>query len=327
MNLYRKLIVAALLLALGVVALGAYVRLSDAGLGCPDWPGCYGRITPLHASDAINQALSASPDGPVSHAKAWKEMVHRYLAGTLGLLVLGIAILGWKNRHETRGSPVLPGVLLALIVFQALLGMWTVTELLKPFIVTGHLIGGMATVALLTWLWQRECGPSLSGMADVRALRPWGVLALIAVVAQIILGGWVSTNYAALACPDFPMCHGEWVPDMDFEHAFALHRELGMDANGNFLSLQALTAIHWMHRVGALVVLIFAGAAAIRLGRQRGLCVLGMLLGVLLLVQLGLGMANVWFGLPLAVAVAHNAGAALLLVTLVVINFRLFRMR
>jgi len=327
MNLYRNLIVMALLLALGVVALGAYVRLSDAGLGCPDWPGCYGRISPLHASDAINQALSASPDGPVSHAKAWKEMVHRYLAGTLGLLVLSIAILSWKNRRETRGSPMLPVALLALIVFQALLGMWTVTELLKPFIVTGHLIGGMATVALLTWLWQRECGPSLSGMADVRALRPWGVLALIAVAAQIILGGWVSTNYAALACQDFPMCHGEWVPDMDFEHAFALHRELGMDANGNFLSLQALTAIHWTHRVGALVVLIFAGAAAIRLGRQRGLCVLGIVLGMLLLAQLGLGMANVWLGLPLAVAVAHNAVAALLLVTLVVINFRLFRMR
>jgi cytochrome c oxidase assembly protein subunit 15 len=327
MNLYRKLIIAASLLAFGVVALGAYVRLSDAGLGCPDWPGCYGKITPIHASEEINQALATSPAGPVSHAKAWKEMVHRYFAGTLGLLVLGIAFLAWKNRHETRGSPMLPGLLLGLIIFQALLGMWTVTELLKPFIVTGHLIGGMSTLALLVWLWQRESGLSLTGMADVRAHRIWGVLALAAVVVQIVLGGWVSTNYAALACPDFPMCHGEWVPAMEFAPAFTLHRELGMDGSGKLLSLQALTAIHWVHRLWAVVVLVLVGIAAIKLSRQRGLCVLGMLLGALLLIQLGLGMANVWLSLPLAVAVAHNAGAALLLATLVVINFRLFRMR
>jgi heme a synthase len=152
-------------------------------------------------------------------------------------------------------------------------------------------------------------------------------LALVAVAVQVILGGWVSTNYAALACPDFPMCHGEWVPAMEFSSAFTLHRELGMDGSGNLLSLQALTAIHWMHRLWAVVVLILVGTTAIKLARQRGLCVLGMLLGALLLIQLGLGMSNVWFSLPLAVAVAHNAGAALLLATLVVINFRLFRMR
>ncbi len=327
MSLYRKLIIAALLLTFGVVALGAYVRLSDAGLGCPDWPGCYGKITPHHASEDISQALAQNPGGPVSHAKAWKEMVHRYFAGTLGLLVLGIAVLAWKNRRETRGSPALPFVLLGLIVFQALLGMWTVTELLKPFIVTGHLAGGMSTLALLAWLWQRECGPSLAGMADVRALRIWGVLALAAVAVQIILGGWVSTNYAALACTDFPMCHGEWIPEMDFGPAFTLHRELGMDAGGNFLSLPALTAIHWTHRTWALAVLVVVGIAAVKLARQRGLCVLGVLLGVLLLAQIGMGIANVWLSLPLALAVAHNAGAALLLATLVVINFRLFRMR
>ena len=327
MNLYRKLIIAALLLTVGVVALGAYVRLSDAGLGCPDWPGCYGRITPLHASEHINEALAENPDGPVSHAKAWKEMVHRYFAGTLGLLVLGIAMLAWRNRHATQGTPALPFVLLGLIVFQALLGMWTVTELLKPFIVTGHLIGGMTTLALLTWLWQRESGISLAGMANVRAFRVWGVLALAAVAIQIILGGWVSTNYSALACQDFPVCHGEWVPKMEFEPAFTLHRELGMDASGNYLSLEALTAIHWTHRLWALAVLIFVGIAAMKLARQRGLCVLGMLLGALLLIQVGMGIANVWFSLPLALAVAHNAGAALLLATLVVINFRLFRMR
>jgi cytochrome c oxidase assembly protein subunit 15 len=327
MNLYRKLIIVAMLLALGVVVLGSFVRLSDAGLGCPDWPGCYGKITPHLATEDISRAEAATPGGPVSHAKAWKEMVHRYFAGTLGLLVLGIFGLAWKHRQETKGSPALPTVLLGLIVFQALLGMWTVTELLKPFIVTGHLIGGMSTLALLAWLWQREAGPSLAGMADVRHLRFWGVLALVAVAVQIILGGWVSTNYAALACPDFPTCHGKWIPPMKFGPAFTLHRELGMDASGNLLPLEALTAIHWVHRLWAVAVLLLVGTAAIKLARQRGLCVLGMLLGLLLLIQLGLGMANVWFSLPLPVAVAHNAGAALLLTTLVVINFRLFRMR
>jgi cytochrome c oxidase assembly protein subunit 15 len=327
MNLYRKLILAALLLTLGVVVLGAYVRLSDAGLGCPDWPGCYGKITPIHASEHINEALAENPDGPVSHAKAWKEMVHRYFAGTLGLLVLGIAVLGWRLRREAGGSPALPAALLGLIIFQALLGMWTVTEMLKPFIVTGHLIGGMTTLALLTWLWQREKEQSLAGMANVSALRIWGVLALAAVAVQVVLGGWVSTNYAALACTDFPMCHGEWVPEMEFGPAFTLHRELGMDASGNLLSLQALTAIHWTHRLWAVAVLALAGIAAVKLIRQRGLCVLGGLLGALLLIQIVLGISNVWFSLPLLLAVAHNAGAALLLLTLVVINFRLFRMR
>lgn len=327
MNFYRRLILVALLLAFGVVALGAYVRLSDAGLGCPDWPGCYGKITPHHASEEINEALAQNPSGPVSHAKAWKEMVHRYFAGTLGLLVLGIAVLSIKHRAAAKGSPALPIALLCLIVFQALLGMWTVTELLKPFIVTGHLVGGMTTVALLAWLWQRESGPSLEGMADVRPMRLWGVLALVAVAAQIMLGGWVSTNYAALACQDFPTCHGVWVPEMHFEPAFTLHRELGMDVSGNFLSLQALTAIHWAHRVWALGVLVLVGIVAIKLLRQRGLCVFGVLLGALLLAQIGMGIANVWLSLPLPLAVAHNAGAALLLATLVVINFRLFRMR
>jgi cytochrome c oxidase assembly protein subunit 15 len=327
MILYRRLIIAALALTFVVVVLGAYVRLSDAGLGCPDWPGCYGKLTPHHAAEEISQAQAVQPGGPVSHEKAWKEMVHRYFAGTLGLLVSGIFLLSLKTKKEAAGTPVLPGVLLGLIVFQALLGMWTVTELLKPFIVTGHLAGGMATLALLTWLWQRECGPSLDGMANVRPLRLWGMLAILVVAIQIVLGGWVSTNYAALACLDFPMCHGEWVPEMAFGPAFTLHRELGMDGNGNFLSHDALTAIHWTHRLWAIAVLIFAGYAAYRLVRQPGLGGLGAMLGLLLVIQVSLGIANVLLGLPLFVAVMHNAGAALLLMVLVVINFRLLRMR
>src|SRR5512147_783614 len=157
MTLYRKFILAALILAFGVVSLGAYVRLSDAGLGCPDWPGCYGKLSPHHAADAINAELAVRPDGPVSHAKAWKEMVHRYFAGTLGLLILAIAVLAWRRRQSVHG-PALPLVLLALVVFQAMLGMWTVTQQLKPLVVTAHLLGGMTTVSLLLWLWLRERG-------------------------------------------------------------------------------------------------------------------------------------------------------------------------
>ena len=157
MTFYRNLILAALVLAFGVVSLGAYVRLSDAGLGCPDWPGCYGKLTPHHAAGAIDAELAEHPGGPVSHAKAWKEMVHRYFAGTLGLLVLGIAVLGWRRR-TTGGGPGLPMLLLGLVVFQAMLGMWTVTQLLKPLVVSAHLLGGMSTLALLLWLWLRERG-------------------------------------------------------------------------------------------------------------------------------------------------------------------------
>ncbi len=327
MNLYRKLILAALLLTLGLVALGAHVRLSDAGLGCPDWPACYGKITPLHAGGHVSEALAQSPAGPAGHARVWKETVHRYFAGLLGLLVLGIAVLAIKRRHETRGTPLLPIALLALIVFQALLGMWTVTEPLKPFIATGRLIGGMATLALLAWLWQRESGPSLAGMADVRPLRAWGVLALAVVAIQIVLGSWVGANHAALACTDFPLCHGEWVPEMHFGPAFTLHREPGLGLSGGLLPPQALTAIHWTHRLWAVAVLVLVGAMAVKLMRQRGLCVFGALLGLLLAAQIGMGAVGVRSSLPLALAVAHNLGASLLLLTLVVINFRLFRMR
>jgi len=195
MTTYRKLILAALILAFGVVALGAYVRLSDAGLGCPDWPGCYGKLTPHLAADAINAELATRPDGPVSHEKAWKERLHRYLAGTLGLLVLAIALWAWRERRETRGGPGLPLLLLGLIVFQAMLGMWTVTLLLKPLIVSSHLLGGMATLSLLGWLWLRERGrPAPAYYASSDHLRGGALLGLALVAVQIGLGGWVSTN-------------------------------------------------------------------------------------------------------------------------------------
>lgn len=325
MTTRRQLILAALLLAFGVVALGAYVRLSDAGLGCPDWPGCYGKLTPHNAAAAINAELAVRPDGPVSHAKAWKEMVHRYFAGTLGLLVLAIAVLAWRNRRETRGIG-LPLLLLGLIVFQAMLGMWTVTQLLKPLIVSSHLLGGMTTLALLLWLWLRERGESgHTYYASSDHLRSGALLGLLLVAMQIGLGGWVSTNYAALACPDFPMCHGAWLPPMDFEQGFTLHRNLGETATGELLPLSALTAIHWTHRVMALVVTLYLGWLVLRLMRSPGYAGMGLAIGGLLVLQVSLGISNVVFSLPLGVAVAHNAGAALLLSSLIVLNYRVRR--
>ncbi len=326
MSAYRKLILAALILALGVVSLGAYVRLSDAGLGCPDWPGCYGQLTPHHAADSIDAALATRPDGPVSHAKAWKEMVHRYFAGTLGLLVLAIAVLGWRRRHQAHGGPMLPLVLLGLVVFQALLGMWTVTRLLKPLVVSAHLLGGMATLSLLLWLWLRERARSgLVYHARADHLRLAATLGLVLVAAQIALGGWVSTNYAALACTDFPQCHGAWMPAMDFGHGFTLRRELGETAAGDLLPFDALVAIHWTHRVMALIVAVYLLVLAWRLLCTPGFAGTGLAIVALLAVQVGLGISNVVFSLPLPVAVAHNTGAALLLSSLVFLNFRVRR--
>ena len=326
MTFYRNLILVALILTFGVVSLGAYVRLSDAGLGCPDWPGCYGSVTPHHAAEAIDAELAVRPDGPVSHAKAWKEMVHRYFAGSLGLLILAIAVLSWRKRHETSGGLGLPLLLLGLIVFQALLGMWTVTQLLKPLIVSAHLLGGMATLSFLLWLWLRERSQSSHAYyARVDHLRGGAFLGLILVVIQIALGGWVSTNYAALACTDYPMCQGAWVPAMDFEHAFTLRRELGETASGELLPLTALTAIHWMHRVMALVVTVYLGWLALRLFRAPGYAGMGLAICVLLALQVSLGISNVLLSLPLALAVAHNAGAALLLSSLVLLNYRVRR--
>ena len=324
--MFRKLVWFAVIYTFVVVVVGAYVRLSDAGLGCPDWPGCYGELTPHHAQDDIAKAVEeqGGTHGPVSLGKAWKEMFHRYIAGGLGLLILAIAITAWIRRRELQQSPLLATSLVGLVAFQAALGMWTVTMLLKPVIVTLHLLGGLATLALLAWLGLRQEKFQPATAAAVR-LRPWALMALLIVIGQIMLGGWVSTNYAALACIDFPTCHGVWVPEMDFRHGFQLVRELGMTAAGNHLSYDAITAIHWMHRVGAVVTLLYVGGVGLALLRSPGLAVYGVALLAVLLLQVALGIANVVAGLPLAVAAAHNAGAAILLVTAVVINFALRR--
>ncbi|MDP2239039.1 MAG: COX15/CtaA family protein [Burkholderiales bacterium] len=322
--MFRKLVLTAACLTFIVIVVGAYVRLEDAGLGCPDWPGCYGHLVgvPDQAHEVAKAELTFGQK--FDAGRAWKEMVHRYLAGTLGLLIAAIAVVAWRKRATLRQSPVLALSLVALVLFQAALGMWTVTMLLKPVIVTLHLLGGMATLGLLTWLALRQLQRDSPGEPAASRLRPWAALGLLIVICQIALGGWVSTNYAALACVDFPTCHGEWLPQMDFPHAFQFVRELGVTAAGAALPYEALTAIHWMHRVGALVTLLYIGCLALAVRRTPGMAMHGALLLVILLLQVSLGVANVMLSLPLPVALAHNGGAALLLVALIMLNFALF---
>ncbi len=315
-SFYLPLLIAATLLAFCVVGLGAYVRLSDAGLGCPDWPGCYGHLVGVPDTQTEHaEAALAFPGKPVEGGKAWKEMIHRYAAGTLGLLILGIAIAAWR-RAENAARPWLETGLVGLVVFQALLGMWTVTLLLKPVIVTAHLLGGMATWAILATLTARKLGAGRTAPAQGRMSSLAGGLArlaLVLLVVQIALGGWVSSNYAALACGDFPTCQGAWWPAADYGSGFQVHRELGQTAEGTLLPLAALTAIHWGHRLGALAVFLVVGCYAVLLLKRGN--PLGALLAGLLVLQVGLGIANVLLSLPLAVAVAHNLGAAALLAT------------
>ncbi len=327
---YRRLIAFATVLTLALVMLGAWVRLTDAGLGCPDWPGCYGKLTPTQAKAQIEQAVLAQggEHGPVSLGKAWREMVHRYVASFLGLVIIAIAALAWRLRRAIGQSPWLATVLVGVVVLQGLFGKWTVTLLLKPAIVTGHLIGGMLVLSMLVWLWLRQLPPARYVDAEpVAALARPALLALALVAGQIFLGGWVSTNYAALACTDFPTCQGAWWPPANFEDGFHFVRELGKTGDGENLPLQALTAIHLAHRIGAVAVLLGVGWLGWRAARTVGVQAAGGLLLAVLAAQWALGLSNVWFSLPLPVAVAHNGGAALLLALVLVLNFKALQAR
>jgi len=320
---FRRLAMLGAILALCVVVLGAYVRLSDAGLGCPDWPGCYGALTVPQSEIAIQKAQEIFPHSTVETSKAWKEMAHRYLAGTLGLIVIALVAFGWRSKQHIRVSPLLPTALLLIIGFQAALGMWTVTMLLKPVIVSAHLIGGMTTLALLTWIAHRHWGSFNKSVAITPALKLWIRGAILILLAQIFLGGWTSTNYAALACTDFPTCHGVWVPTMDFKDAFHLVRELGQSANGGNLTLPALTAIQWVHRIGALITFIYLGSLALQLMKLPTFRKVAWLLLAVLTAQVSIGIANLILHLPLILAVAHNFGAALLVIIAIVINSKI----
>lgn len=323
---FKRLTLFAALLALCVVVLGAYVRLSDAGLGCPDWPGCYGTLTVPQSEQAIQKAQQVFPHSTIETGKAWKEMAHRYIAGLLGLLVLAIFALGWRHKRIIRVSPLLPSALLLIIMFQAALGMWTVTMLLKPAIVSAHLIGGMTTLGLLVWIAHRHWG-SEDSFSISPNLRLMVRGAFVILLGQIFLGGWTSTNYAALACTDFPTCHGAWLPEMDFKDAFHLVRELGASADGGNLGLPALTAIQWTHRIGALITLLYMGALALLLLKIRQLNTLAYLLIIVLSAQILIGIGNLILHLPLVLAVAHNLGAALLVTVTVIINSKITKKR
>ena len=314
----------ATLLAAVVVMLGAYTRLTHAGLGCPDWPGCYGFLSVPMSERAQEVAALRFPDAPLEIDKGWNEMVHRYVAGLLGLVILILALraIQWRSRS---GQPLrLPILLLGLVILQAAFGMWTVTLKLWPQVVVAHLLGGFATLALLFLLSLRLSGrlPALPAAPVSLRLLAW--LTLLLVVGQITLGGWVSANYAAMACVDLPTCQGQWWPAMDFHNGFRVAQEKGPNYLGGQLDGAARTAIHMTHRLGALLVALVGLLLAWRMW-VAGLGGLALLLLLALGAQLGLGVANVLLHLPLHLALAHNAGGALLLLAVVLVHFRLRR--
>ncbi|MBQ0725535.1 MAG: COX15/CtaA family protein [Cycloclasticus sp.] len=319
--MFRKLTIFAILLALFVVVLGAYVRLSDAGLGCPDWPGCYGNLIIEEGHDEVLKANEAFSERPFEASKAWKEMIHRYFASGLGLVILILMVIAW--RRPLLGQRGLTISLFLLVVFQGALGMWTVTLLVKPAIVVSHLLGGLATLSLLFWLLLRLNNKRLLVSQTDNSVKSLAKLGLVVLIAQIALGGWTSTNYAALACPDFPACFaGNWTPSLDYSEGFVLWRGLGVDYEFGVLSNEARAAIHWVHRLGAIVTTIILAYLAAKLFKVRARKEGGILL-TLLCTQVMLGILNVVLSLPLSIAVAHNGIAALLLLSMVYVNFRL----
>jgi cytochrome c oxidase assembly protein subunit 15 len=311
-----------LLMAYCVIVLGAYTRLSDAGLGCPDWPGCYGKIFVPGETILVEQANQAFPERPLEQAKAWKEMIHRYAAGGLGILILVLTIISWRTGGKGNSSSIVATTsLLLLVIFQAVLGMWTVTLLLKPVVVTAHLLGGMAILALLYWLMLNALRPLTA--YNFEGITRWAILGVVIVYCQIALGGWTSANYSALICTDFPTCQGQWWPQMNFKEGFTLWRGLGVDYEGGVLDAPSRTAVHVSHRMGALFTFLVVSSLAIRaiLADNKSLMRTGVFIMLILLAQVSLGIANVLMALPLSVAVAHNGVAALLLLSLITLIY------
>jgi heme a synthase len=365
---FHRLAWLAVALALGVIVFGAFVRLSNAGLSCPDWPTCYGRATWPGAAQEVSEH-AASAIRPFETHKAWREQVHRMIAGLLGVLVLTLALVAARRRTRgvwqvvgaallvaiaiplyMKGEHVAASALavlgeaallvaawrwsnsdlsrvavltLAVIIFQALLGMWTVTWLLKPIVVMGHLLGGLTTFSLLVWMAWRATDIPIR-LADAVVMRRWLIVGLVVLGLQIALGGWTSANYAALACGnDFPQCVGQWWPPHDFREGFVLWRGVGVDYEGGILDGQSRIAIQMAHRMMAAVVFVYMLWLALKLLRTPGMRGWGGLLAALVVTQVALGIANVKLGLPLTIAVLHNAGAALLLFLLVSLLARL----
>ena len=319
---FQALTLLTLFLTFDLVMFGAFTRLTDSGLGCPDWPGCYGYTSPIGATSHIAAAQSAMPTGPVTFGKAWIEMIHRYLATGVGVLILVLAVASWlaklRSGKSQMISPWWPTLTLFWVCLQGAFGALTVTMKLFPAIVTLHLLGGLTLLALLSVQVVRSA--QAQGRATVTLVTPgvrflmWATLAML--LMQVVLGGWVSTNYAVLACTDFPKCQDSWWPQMNFSQGFEFWRELGKTADGEAISFAALTAIHYVHRSMAFVVLVVFGFLAWKLNRLAPLRAHSRWLAGLISLQLVTGLSNVVLGWPLVAAVLHTGGAGALLIVL-----------
>ncbi|MEO8170107.1 MAG: COX15/CtaA family protein [Oxalobacteraceae bacterium] len=335
-NKYRKLAWVTVFLTFDLIMFGAFTRLTDSGLGCPDWPGCYGAANPFLAHADIHAAQTLMPDGPVTVLKAWIEMLHRYLAMGVGVLIIALMAISWRLRlkyghksslrPESATRPGLPTWLLIFVCLQGAFGAWTVTLKLQPVIVTIHLLLGITLLALLTWLAARQSAPITPTVSSRGAakLRLPAIVALALLFFQIALGGWVSTNYAALACTDFPLCDGTLVPLMDFKHGFTLWRHLGKTAAGDYLPFSALTAIHWVHRNFAFIVIGFIAWVGYRALQVEGLRQTARWLLIVVGLQFISGISTIFLNWPLLIAVLHNGGAALLVLLLVMLNYKTY---
>lgn len=324
----RRMVLISILLALVVVSLGAYTRLTHAGLGCPDWPGCYGLIDVPETAEQIAKAEQAFPDRPVEPQKAWNEMIHRYFAGALGLLILWITILSVRQRH--KGTPLyLPILILMIVTFQAALGMWTVTMKLMPIVVMAHLLGGFTTLCLLFLLYLRLTPYRVPGGDwSIRKYARYASFGVAILAGQIALGGWTSSNYAALHCTELPICQAGWYEQLTFEDSFDLIPPEKETYEFGHLDHNERVTIHAMHRIGAIVTfayLLWLAIAILRKAQTSFFQKVPMLLLAVLVVQVGLGVSNVLMSLPLAIAVSHNVVAAFLMMVLVALTYSLKR--
>lgn len=317
---FRRLLLLTLFLTFDLILFGSFVRVVDAGLGCPDWPGCYGKLTPAGAAPQIAEQAALRPDGPVTVFKAWVEMLHRYVAGFLGLLIIGLLAM---SRREPGASVGLAALTLAWVILQGLFGMWTVTLRLQPAIVTAHLLGAIVLFGLLIRQLHRVAPGPVPSVRGGRGLGALAGTAVVLVVVQIALGGWVSSNYATLACRDFPSCQGSWWPDMAFARGFELWRPLGFGADGQVLPFAALTAVHYTHRLFAYLVLAVVVALGWRARRLPGIAPLGNGLLIASFMQVATGLTNIFLEWPAAAAILHTGGAAALFGLALMLKLRL----
>ncbi len=368
-NKFRKLLWITLFLTFDLIMFGAFTRLTDSGLGCPDWPGCYGQANPVQAYADIKAAEAIMPTGPVTVAKAWIEMIHRYLASAVGVLIIAIMVVSWRKwlkssrnlfqfhfegetrrrrasdedsalstARSERGSqrsvtderelelsnyaPALPTALFLLVCLTGAFGAWTVTMKLQPIIVTIHLLLALLLLSMLAILAARHSQFEAIAAGARNIFKP-AIAALGLLVIQIVLGGWVSTNYAVLACTDFPLCHGMLIPPMDFAHGFTLWRELGKTSSGDLLSVEALTAIHWVHRNFAFIVIAYIAWLALKAMKIEGLRKTGKWILMAIGVQFASGVSTIFLSWPIAIAVIHNGGAAMLVLLLVLLIYKI----